>query len=497
MLGMTDTHFTSEIFPVRQLRLAGSTESVLPGGRHLLPLLPQALRGIKEIGVIGWGSQARAQAQNLRDSLAGTDIRVIVGLRTDSPSAPDARACGFDEHDDTLGEMYDVIARSDLALLLISDAAQAALHRKVFDALQPGSTLGLSHGFLLGHLRGIGESFPDDVNVVGVCPKGMGPSVRRLYEQGAATTGAGINCSFAVEQDIDGWATDIALAWAVGIGAPATFMTTLDNEYRSDIFGERAVLLGGLHGLVESLYRWQREAGLSPEGAFLAACESVTGPIRAAISHRGLRGLVDALTPSDRAMFAASYTAAYRPMAALLTEIYDEVDSGRELAAVTAAQERLITYPMARLEGTEMWEVGARVRAARTGAQPPIDPVAAGLFAALMVAQVDLLHAHRHPWSEIANESVIEVVDSLIPFMHARGVAHMIDNCSVTARLGARRWGPLFEAAFTREILPALSTATADAAAPSHAFAAFLCHPLHDVLGVLGELRPPIDIAVA
>ena len=77
------------------------------------------------------------------------------------------------------------------------------------------ATLGLSHGFLLGHMSNERASFPAGINVVGVCPKGMGPSVRRLYEQGREINGAGINCSFAVEQDIDGRATDIALAWAV------------------------------------------------------------------------------------------------------------------------------------------------------------------------------------------------------------------------------------------------------------------------------------------
>ena len=82
------------------------------------------------------------------------------------------------------------------------------------------------------------------MNVIAVCPKGMGPSVRRLYEQGREVNGAGINSSFAVHQDINGKATDYALAWAIGLGSPFTFQTTLESEYRSDIFGERGILLG-------------------------------------------------------------------------------------------------------------------------------------------------------------------------------------------------------------------------------------------------------------
>lgn len=482
--------FSSDIFPVEQVELAGCTESVLVGGRRLLPLVAQAFQGVDEIGVVGWGSQARAQAANLRDSLAGTGTRVVVGLRAGSASAAEARRCGFTEEDGTLGEMYDVIARSDLVLLLISDAALATSYRKVFDALQPGATLGLSHGFLLGYLEAIGGELPPDVSVIGVCPKGMGPSVRRLYEQGATADGAGINCSFAVEQDVDGWATDLALAWAIGIGAPCVFRTTLGMEYRSDVFGERGVLLGGLHGLVESLYRWRVDAGLTPEQAFLSSCETVTGPIRTVISQNGLEGLYDGLDAAGRQLFGSAYEAAYGPLSGVLAEIYDEVDSGREIASVVAAGSRLQEHPMPKVEGTPMWRVAAQVRAARTADHGRVDPVAAGLFAALMVAQADLLLSKGHAWSEIANESVIEVVDSLIPYMHARGVAHMVDSCSVTARLGARRWGPVFEATFSRGVLPAVGGTAAGAPG------GFVNHPLHGVLRTLSGFRPSVDIAV-
>lgn len=89
-----------------------------------LPLLPQAFEGIEKIGVIGWGSQAPAQAQNLRDSLneVGSDISVAIGLRKGSSSFDQARECGFNEKDGTLGEMFDIIKQSDLVILLISDA---------------------------------------------------------------------------------------------------------------------------------------------------------------------------------------------------------------------------------------------------------------------------------------------------------------------------------------------------------------------------------------
>ena len=181
----------SSLFDLLDIDLAGCPERVLAGGRHLFGLLPEAFAGIGGIGVIGWGPQGRAQALNLRDSLAGTDITVRVGLRPGSASFADARAVGFSEADGTLGEMFDVIRDSDLVILLIADAALGELADEVFAALRPGAIIGLSHGYLLAHLQATGRAFPPGVSVIAVCPKGMGVSVRRLYEQGRDSDGAG------------------------------------------------------------------------------------------------------------------------------------------------------------------------------------------------------------------------------------------------------------------------------------------------------------------
>src|SRR5258705_581603 len=132
----TSFTFSSKIFQIDTLPLEGHTEQVIKGGRHLLPLLPKAFAGIKQIGVIGWGSQGPAQSQNLRDSLEGTGIKVKVGLRPGSSSMAEARKAGFNEDKGTLGEMYEVIKESDLVLFLISDAAQAESFGKVFETLR-------------------------------------------------------------------------------------------------------------------------------------------------------------------------------------------------------------------------------------------------------------------------------------------------------------------------------------------------------------------------
>ena len=372
--------FETDVFDKEVIEVAGTTEAIVRGGRHLLPLLPKALEGISQVGVIGWGSQGPAQAQNLRDSLAGTDISVKVGLRDGSGSMAAAREAGFTEDDGTLGEMFDVIRESDFVILLISDAAMAEHCDAVFEALKPGATLGLSHGFLLGHLANTGGSFPADVNVVAVCPKGMGPSVRALYVQGAEVNGAGINASFAIEQDVDGKATDQALAWSVALGSPYTFQTTMESEYRSDIFGERGILLGAVHGLVESLYRHYREEGASAEDAFRRSAEAITGPISKTISHHGIIGVYEQLDSAGQAIFDRAYDATYGPMKAVLQEIYDEVRSGNEIRSVVVAGSRLERYPMPTIDQTEMWHVGETVRAARVEEEIPLDPFTAGVL---------------------------------------------------------------------------------------------------------------------
>ena len=485
--------FTSKIFETTTIHLGDTEETILPGGRHLFSRLPEAFEGIERIGVIGWSSQGPAQAQNLRDSLEGSPIRVKVGLREGSASMARAAEAGFTRDNGTLGEMYEVIRESDLALLLISDAAMAENYRRVFEALGSGKTLGLSHGFLLAHLQSIGESFPSDINVIGVCPKGMGPSVRRLYEQGKEINGAGINCSFAVEQDIDGRATDCALGWAVALGSPCTFMTTLESEYKSDIFGERGILLGAVHGIAENLYRRLIDNGMSHDEAFLNSAQSITGPISKTISRSGLMAVYEELSDAEQATFRKTYCAAYHPAKDVLMEIYDDVACGNEVRSVINATKRHGDYPMGKIDGTEMWQTGVKVRSDASRNYAPIHPETAAVYMATMMAQVDVLVEHGHPYSEIANESIIEAVDSLNPYMDYKGLSFMVDNCSTTARLGARKWAPRFDYMMQQQAF----TAADDGEVRDEAlFEELERSPIHEVLAVCAELRPAVDISV-
>jgi ketol-acid reductoisomerase len=486
----------TKIFKTEPLSISGTNEEIVRGGRDLFGLLPAAFKGIKSIGVIGWGSQAPAQAQNLRDSLkeAKLDISVKIGLRKGSSSFEAARAVGFNEAAGTLGEMFETIKTSDLVVLLISDASQATMYKEIFAAMKPGATLGLSHGFLLGHLESIGEKFPANINVIAVCPKGMGPSVRRLYEQGKSVNGAGINSSFGVHQDVTGTATELALGWGIALGSPFMFKTTLTEEYKSDIFGERGILLGGVHGIVESLFRRYTAQGMSAEDAFLNSCESITGPITQKISKEGILALYESLSAGDKAIFEKAYSASYLPSREILQECYDEVASGNEIRSVILHGKRLEEFPMGQIDGTYTWQVGEKVRAARVDSKIPLNPFTAGVYVAMMMAQIDVLRKAGHSFSEVVNESVIEAVDSLCPYMHYKGVAFMVDNCSNTARLGSRKWAPRFD-----YILDQLAYTAIDrgVAMNQGLISNFKSNPVHEAISTCCKLRPAVDISCA
>jgi len=488
--------FDSKIFNKEEVNMSGETEYIVKGGRNLYNLLPKAFEGIKTIGVIGWGSQGPAQAQNLRDSIAeaGIDVKVKIGLRAGSASEAEAEACGFTKEDGTLGEVFEVISESELVLLLISDGAQAKMYPRILAAMKPGATLGLSHGFLLGIMKNDGAEFRNDINVVLVAPKGMGPSVRRLYEQGKDINGAGINASFAVHQDATGNATDVALGWSVALGSPFTFSTSLEMEYRSDIFGERGILLGGVHGIVESLYNRYTGEGMSPEEAFKNTVECITGPISKTISTTGIDSVYLSLNDADKKVFMTAYNAAFMPCKDILMECYEDVQSGAELRSVTDAVSRFDVYPMKKIDGTEMWKVGEKVRAERVESEIPMNPFTAGVYVAMMMSQIDVLREKGHTYSEVCNESIIEAVDSLNPYMHARGVAFMVDNCSNTARLGSRKWAPRFHYNLMQRAYTAVDNN--DPVDPEMENA-FLNHPVHAAMKVCAGMRPSVDISVS
>ncbi len=232
---------------------------------------------------------------------------------------------------------------------------------------------------------------------------------------------------------------------------------------------------------------------MSEEQAFIDSVENITGPISKTISHHGIKAVYDNLDAEGQKVFERIFSHAYGPAFDILLEMYDEVSSCNEIRSVVMAWQRHNCLPMGKIDGTRMWQVGEKIRAERPTTPLAVNPFTAGIYCATMMAQIDLLIEKGHCLSEVANESVIEAVDSLNSYMHYRGVAFMVDNCSTTARLGSRKWGPRFDYNLSQQALPAYDNGEPVNVALMDAFKN---HKIHTVLAVCASLRPPVDIAV-
>ncbi len=208
----------------------------------------------KKIAVLGYGSQGHAQAQSLRDS--GLDV--VVGLRKDSPSWAKAEADGLE-----VAIVPEACAKADVIQILLPDEIQGRVYaEEVEPYLTEGKALMFSHGFNI-HFGQIVP--PKHVDVFLVAPKSPGHLVRRMYAEGKGVPGL-----VAVYQDYTGKAKDIALAYAKGIGCTkaGVFETSFREETETDLFGEQAVLCGGVSELIKAGFDTLVEAGYAPEMAY-------------------------------------------------------------------------------------------------------------------------------------------------------------------------------------------------------------------------------------
>jgi ketol-acid reductoisomerase len=213
----------------------------------------EALKG-KKIAILGYGSQGHAHARNLKDS--GYDVRV--GLRAESSSVEKAEEAGLK----VLG-ISDAVAEADVIMILLPDTEQKRVYElEIAPHLKAGDTLLFAHGF---NIRFDLITPPADVDVAMVAPKGPGHLVRRTYVEGG-----GVPCLIAVHQDASGHAKEVALAYAHGIGGTraGVLETTFKEETETDLFGEQAVLCGGVTALVRAGYETLTEAGYQPESAY-------------------------------------------------------------------------------------------------------------------------------------------------------------------------------------------------------------------------------------
>jgi len=212
----------------------------------------KALKGAR-IAVLGYGSQGRAHALNLKDS----GFNVVVGLRKSGASWRKARHDGLE-----VAEPAAAVKNADLVAMLVPDLAQSALYESIKAELKPGAALLFAHGFNI-HFKQIRPR--KNLDVVLIAPKGPGDLVRRQYQQGR-----GVPCLIAVAQDATGRAHARALAYADGIGGTrgGVLDTSFAEETETDLFGEQAVLCGGATELVVKGYETLVEAGYQPEVAY-------------------------------------------------------------------------------------------------------------------------------------------------------------------------------------------------------------------------------------
>ena len=215
----------------------------------------------KTVAVLGFGSQGHAHSQNLRDS----GVNVIVANRADSANGRLAKEKGFELH-----SVEDAVKKADLVIIALPDEVQPEVYEsKIKPNLTQGKTLGFTHGFNV-HFDTITP--PEDVNVVLVAPKGPGHLVRSEYERGG-----GVPCLFSVHKDADGNARGVALAWANGVGGGRSGIieTSFKDECETDLFGEQAVLCGGLAALIKAGFETLIEAGYPEEMAYFETVHEV------------------------------------------------------------------------------------------------------------------------------------------------------------------------------------------------------------------------------
>ena len=215
----------------------------------------------KLIAIIGYGSQAHAHAQNLRDS----GLNVVVGLREGSASKAKAEQAGL-----KVVSIEEATKTADVIMLLIPDENQPKTYAEsIAPHLTAGKALAFGHGFNI-HFGRITP--PADIDVFLVAPKGPGHMLRRVYADGA-----GMPSIFAVQQDASGHAREVALAYARGIGGTraGVLETTFKEETETDLFGEQSVLCGGVTHLIQAGFETLVEAGYQPEIAYFETLHEV------------------------------------------------------------------------------------------------------------------------------------------------------------------------------------------------------------------------------
>jgi ketol-acid reductoisomerase len=321
-------------------------------------------RGIfkdETVAVIGYGVQGPGQGLNMRDN----GIDVIVGQsKKFKPDWDRAVEDGW-EPGKTLFDIEEAAQRGTTIQMLVSDAAQKEIWPVIKKSLNPGDALYFSHGFSIVYKEQTGVIPPEEVDVIMVAPKGSGRTVRANFLEGS-----GINSSYAVYQDYTGRAEERTIAMGIAIGSGYLFPTTFEKEVRSDLTGERGVLMGCLAGVMEAQYNLLRTHGHTPSEAFNETVEELTQSLIRLVAQNGMDWMY-ANCSATAQRGALDWRHRFRDaVAPVFDELYERVVSGEETQIVLEAnsapdyRERL-QEELDEIKNSEMWRAGAAVRRLR------------------------------------------------------------------------------------------------------------------------------------
>ncbi|MCZ6794936.1 MAG: ketol-acid reductoisomerase [Planctomycetota bacterium] len=349
---------------MKTLRIGGVREDIIERG-DVSPARLKKILGNETVAVIGYGVQGYGQSLNMRDN----GVEVIVGVRKGGDSWIKARKDGW-KPGETLFDIGEAVRRGTVVQYLLSDAGQKSQWPLVRENLNEGDALYFSHGFSIAYHEITGVVPPKNVDVILVAPKGSGTTLRRHFLEGR-----GINSSFAIGQDYTGRARERAIALGIAIGSGYLFETTFKNEVFSDLVGERGVLMGAIYGLWLAQYETLRERGHSPSEAFNETVEEATQSLYPLIAENGMDWMyANCSTTAQRGAldWFKSFRDATKPV---FDELYDSVATGKETRRVLRVNSKpdyrkRLERELSRVRESEMWRIGAELRALRPENQP-------------------------------------------------------------------------------------------------------------------------------
>ncbi|EKX97320.1 ketol-acid reductoisomerase [Hoylesella saccharolytica F0055] len=341
-----------------EMNFGGVIETVVTSKEFSLEKAREVLKH-ETIAVIGYGIQGPGQAGNLRDN----GFNVIVGQRhgtTYDKAVADGWVPG-----ETLFSIEEAAHRGTIVCMLLSDAGQIAAWPTIKHHLTAGKTLYYSHGFAINWSNRTGVVPPADIDVILVAPKGSGTSLRTMFLEGR-----GLNCSYAVYQDVSGRAEEKTLAFGIGIGAGYLFKTTFEREAVSDLTGERGSLMGAIEGLFEAQYEVLRANGHSPSEAFNETVEELTQSLMPLVGAKGMDWMyANCSTTAQRGAldWAPRFRDAVKPV---IEQLYRSVKDGHEAQVSIDSNSKPdyregLNKELEAMRNKEMWRAGATVRQLR------------------------------------------------------------------------------------------------------------------------------------